>query len=155
MKLRQGNVFTPVCHSVHMGGSAIPPGQTAPLCSACWDTVNKRAVRILLECILVMDSDSGLDSNPIPVRGSLGSGNVLLECFLVMLMYLQWMDPVPILCQHWHEVKLAFTLTLAFSVNKALNSSIYCLLVTRIQRRWRKAVNSTSSGTFIVVQEFN
>ena len=30
------------------------PGQTAPLCSACWDTVNKRAVRIPLECILVL-----------------------------------------------------------------------------------------------------
>ena len=54
------------------GGSAIPltlgnhqpPGQTppnqvdtnravTPLHSACWDTVNKRAVRILLECSLV------------------------------------------------------------------------------------------------------
>ena len=35
-----------------------PPGQTppctdTPLGSACWDTVNKRAVRIPLECILV------------------------------------------------------------------------------------------------------
>ena len=40
-KLRQGNVFTPVCHSVHKGGSASvhagidplgrhPPGQTPP-----------------------------------------------------------------------------------------------------------------------------
>ena len=42
----------------------IPPGQTSPaqcmlgytppLCSACWDTVNKRAVCIPLECILVL-----------------------------------------------------------------------------------------------------
>ena len=30
-----------------------PPGQTPP-CSACWDTVNKWAVRTLLECILVV-----------------------------------------------------------------------------------------------------
>ena len=30
-----------------------PPGQTHPLCSACWDMVNKRAVCILLECTLV------------------------------------------------------------------------------------------------------
>ena len=34
-----------------------PPGQTParadPLHSSCWDTVNKRAVRVLLECILV------------------------------------------------------------------------------------------------------
>ena len=69
-KLRQGNVFTPVCHSVHrVGVSATHPwadtpqgrcpspaqcmlGYTPPH-SACWDAVNKRAVRILLECILV------------------------------------------------------------------------------------------------------
>ena len=31
-----------------------PPGQTTPLRSACWDTVNKRAVRMPLECILVL-----------------------------------------------------------------------------------------------------
>ena len=30
-----------------------PPRQTPPLGSACWDTVNKRAVHILLECNLV------------------------------------------------------------------------------------------------------
>ena len=107
MKLQQGNVFTPVCHSVHRGVSATPlgrhplgrhppgqtppvrhpPGQTppgqappcpvhagippaqciwdtppcpvhvgihiSPLCSACWDLVNKWVVHILLECILV------------------------------------------------------------------------------------------------------
>ena len=30
------------------------PGQTPPRpCSACWDMVNKRVIRILLECILV------------------------------------------------------------------------------------------------------
>ena len=30
-KLRQGNVFTPVCHSVHMGGGvADPPGRHPP-----------------------------------------------------------------------------------------------------------------------------
>ena len=112
-KLRQGNVFTPVCHSVYRGGclpppvltppgrhplGRHPPGQTPspgrhpplgrhppPPCpvhagihtlpaqcmlgctpcpvhagihthtlpSACWDMVNKWAVRISLECILV------------------------------------------------------------------------------------------------------
>ena len=77
--LDQGTIFAPVCHSVHRGGSTwsgTPPGQVhlpeqvhppgrytplgrctpwagTPLISACWDTVNKRAVRILLECILV------------------------------------------------------------------------------------------------------
>ena len=35
------------------GDLAYPPGQTPPLHSACWDTVNKRAVCILLECNLV------------------------------------------------------------------------------------------------------
>ena len=77
MKLQQGNVFTPVCHSVHRGGlGRHPPGQTPgqtplarhplgrhrpgrhapwadPLHSACWDTVSKRVVRILLERNLV------------------------------------------------------------------------------------------------------
>ena len=37
-----------------------PPGQThpLPLGSACWDTVNKRAVCILLECNLVFNENS-------------------------------------------------------------------------------------------------
>ena len=35
------------------GSATHPPGRH-PLPSACWDTVNKRAVRILLECILVL-----------------------------------------------------------------------------------------------------
>ena len=70
-KLRQGKVFTPVCHSVHRGGSVTHPpsadtlsqaytpradtpwADTPPTHSTCWDTVNKRAVRILLECNLV------------------------------------------------------------------------------------------------------
>ena len=43
-------------------GRQTPPGQThpwadtTPLCSACWDMVNKLAVGILLECILVSES---------------------------------------------------------------------------------------------------
>ena len=69
----EGYVFTGVCLST--GGCLprclwadtprqTPPGQTppspsqcmlgyTPLYSACWDTVNKRTVRIPLECILV------------------------------------------------------------------------------------------------------
>ena len=31
-----------------------PPWANTPRCSACWDTVNKRAVRIPLECILIL-----------------------------------------------------------------------------------------------------
>ena len=34
-------------------GPGIAARSDTPLSSACWDTVNKRAVRILLECILV------------------------------------------------------------------------------------------------------
>ena len=62
----EGYVFTRVCHSVHRGGSASvhagippwsrpnPPGAEPPP-EQCMlgDTANKRAVRILLECILV------------------------------------------------------------------------------------------------------
>ena len=63
--LGQGNVFTPVSQSFcSQGGSAIPPDrhllarhlpELTPPGSACWDTVNKRAVRIPLECNLVYD----------------------------------------------------------------------------------------------------
>ena len=41
-----------------LGYAPTPPTQCmlgyTPLPSACWDAVNKRAVRILLECILVL-----------------------------------------------------------------------------------------------------
>ena len=54
-----------VSHSVHREEVSAtpprqtPPGQTTPsLCSACWDMVNKRTVRILLECILVYNKFS-------------------------------------------------------------------------------------------------
>ena len=77
--LGQGNVFTPACDSVHRGClthcmlgythplvrppqqtplgrhpylDRHPPGHT-PLFWILWDTVNKRAVRILLDCTLV------------------------------------------------------------------------------------------------------
>ena len=63
-KLRQGNVFTPVCHSVPGGGclphnlGRHPPAQCMlgyiPMPCASWDMVNKQVVRILLECILVI-----------------------------------------------------------------------------------------------------
>ena len=50
MKLRKGNIFTSVRHSVHGGGggSHVLSGEVGML-----DTVGKRAVRILLECFLV------------------------------------------------------------------------------------------------------
>ena len=67
--LGQGNIFTLVCHSVHGGGgvclsacwdtrtppSRPPQDQAPPLReqSMLGDTVNERAVRILLECNLV------------------------------------------------------------------------------------------------------
>ena len=86
--LGQGNIFTPVCHSVHGGSASVhagipppradtpPPEQTPPWGQTPWeqtpqeqapppgagtppqlsmlgDTVNKRAVHILLECNLV------------------------------------------------------------------------------------------------------
>ena len=51
-KLRQGNIFTPVCQSFRSRSHPLgqtPPQADTPLCSACWDMVNKRAVCILLE----------------------------------------------------------------------------------------------------------
>ena len=106
-----GNIFTPVCNSVHGGGVKTPPlgrhhpwvdthpgqtlplpGQTpplgrplqadtpwaetplgrhTPLHSACWDTVNKRAVGIILECILVF-----MDASPLSFQLILGLSEV-------------------------------------------------------------------------------
>ena len=56
--LGQGNIFISVCHSVHRGGvpdQVHPPWDQAgtPPRSRLRHTVNARAVRILLECILV------------------------------------------------------------------------------------------------------
>ena len=77
----EGYVFTGVCLSTGGGVSASlhagihpplgrhPPGRHPPtrgrhpLCSACWDTVNKRAARIPLECILVRKSKQFDQSN--------------------------------------------------------------------------------------------
>ena len=62
----KGYIFTGVCLSIgetppppHPGKTPHPLGRPprvdtpSPLRSACWDTVNKQAVRIPLECILV------------------------------------------------------------------------------------------------------
>ena len=69
--LGQGNVFTPVCHSLHMGigfPACITSHMARGVChqgiciwglgrhpQALWDTVNKWAVRILLERILAFN----------------------------------------------------------------------------------------------------
>ena len=63
-KVCEGYVFTPVCQSFcSQGGitrAGTPPWVGTPRAgtpspgNACWDTVNKWAVRILLECILVL-----------------------------------------------------------------------------------------------------
>ena len=68
----EGYVFTGVCPSTGGGGGCLPhcmlgyttprpeadiprdQRQTPTLRTACWDTVNKQAVRIPLECILVL-----------------------------------------------------------------------------------------------------
>ena len=54
--------YTPAPPGRYIPWTGIPPGQVHPPChSACWDTVNKRAVRIPLiplECILVTGESS-------------------------------------------------------------------------------------------------
>ena len=75
----EGYVFTDVCLST--GGMSVthpmarPPWTDTPLGrhhlpSACWDTVNKRAVRIPLECILVTILITGYSpfGNPVNSR---------------------------------------------------------------------------------------
>ena len=55
--LREGNVFTSVCHSVHRRGVPPPEATESPPPThpgiEIWWRPPKRAVRILLECILV------------------------------------------------------------------------------------------------------
>ena len=53
-----GGVFAPL-HAGTPPSGQTPPGRHPPLCSACWNTVNKRPVRIPLECILVVDASNG------------------------------------------------------------------------------------------------
>ena len=46
---------------LHPPPPPLPPGRyTRPLCSACWDTVNKREVRIPLECTLVRNCNPNI-----------------------------------------------------------------------------------------------
>ena len=74
--LGQGNVFTRMCHSIHRGEEVclgrvylkggLPPGGLDPgelgrppeIHEILRDTVNKRAVRILLECFLVPNKNT-------------------------------------------------------------------------------------------------
>ena len=52
--------YTPHCQQVHPHCQQVhppagtPPGRYNPRRNACWDTVNRRAVSILLECILAL-----------------------------------------------------------------------------------------------------
>ena len=100
LSLGQGNVFIPMCHSVHKGGDGFPAcitgrmtrrfassgglhpardciqgvGQTPPTPppsethGILWDTVNKQAIRILLECILVLHARSCVASLVLQFR---------------------------------------------------------------------------------------
>ena len=61
--LGQGNIFAPVCHSVHRGGGLVPGGPGGVWSGGVWSRRGAwwrppgrlllRSVRILLECILV------------------------------------------------------------------------------------------------------
>ena len=59
-----GGVCAPMHVGIHPPWAGTPPGRYTPLFSACWDTVNKRAVRIPLECILVLFTIKNLFSIP-------------------------------------------------------------------------------------------
>ena len=97
-----------ISHSVHREGclpwSDIPPGRHTPhradtplgrhpLHSACWDTVNKRAVSILLECILVLHSFGlqPLDVSDVPKPVI---ETPLLFCFKVYMIYFLTVFPL-------------------------------------------------------------
>ena len=75
--------YTPPPRQVHPPGRYTHlgryPQQVHPLCSACRDTVNKRAVRIPLECILVHLSVILFTVGGLCPGGSLSWGGLCLE----------------------------------------------------------------------------
>ena len=81
----EGFVFTGVCLSpqadIHTPPRQTPPGQTPPPPSTCWDMVNKWAVRIPLECIIVL-TICGLFDNFITTRQR-SCGKVMLSVVYV------------------------------------------------------------------------
>ena len=61
-KLREGNVFTGVCLPTKgEGGYSTPHPPRYMGHGILWDTVDKRSVRILLECFLFLTLDDPLD----------------------------------------------------------------------------------------------
>ena len=61
-KLREGNVSTGVCLSNKgEGGYSTPPAPTDAWDMGLRDTVDKRSVRIVLECFLFLTLDDPLD----------------------------------------------------------------------------------------------
>ena len=59
---------TPPGRYTPQAGTPHPRAGTPPCSNACWDTVNKRAVRILLECILVIFSFCTLGQSTLKPR---------------------------------------------------------------------------------------
>ena len=68
---RGRGMSAPLHAGIHPPGQIPPQADTPrhrpPLRSACWDMVNKRSVRIPLECILVVDKDTDIHRLSISV----------------------------------------------------------------------------------------
>ena len=109
MKLRQGNVFTPVCHSVHRVLSAIPPGRhpqaDSPLGRPLVQTPSMQTPPRQTPLGRHPQADSLLGRHPLE-RHRLPSAcwdmvnkqvvHILLECILVTTC-----QQILICCVHW------------------------------------------------------
>ena len=79
-KLQEGNDFTGVCHSVHGGIGPYPPmgpypGDVSPPPPGPYPSEpQRRAVRILLECFLVLEKNSACKSRVLVVTELVVSG---------------------------------------------------------------------------------
>ena len=108
-KLREGNVFTGFCLFTGVCPPTMPWGRQTPRAPQKADTpslradvVNRRAVRILLECILVYSGESrisrtGSREGRQPIFTNCVAGEVMFSQACVILLTIGLMAPQPLL----------------------------------------------------------
>ena len=153
--LLHGNVFTPVCHSVHWGGGwlpsmyhrsydwgCLPPGGVGldrappPIHGTLRDTVNKRMVCILLECILLENVDF--------VKLNILLVNINTE---VLVGYLKISDHCLWVNRHWSIMEISVDLLAGSGLNFAPDILLPVTKSTLVQTRTRTELNKQHNST--------
>ena len=122
-KLREGNVFTGIYHSVQRGVGSYPPPGTIPLGpyppAKHYSPVDKLAVCILLECFLVIDENISLPVNLQEIQ----MNNVHTFCCLFSVR----ISNSCILCNFYRpQIKFAKVMFLHLSVSHSVHRGV-CL----------------------------